>query len=76
MTINARYISRTAVSVMVMAWAMTFLLLVIAYSREGGQFGDMLGTVNSLFSGLAFTGLIITLILPKTDLGLLRDELE
>ena len=41
-----------------------------------GTFGDQFGAVNALFSGLAFAGLIITLILQKRELGLQRDELE
>jgi len=41
-----------------------------------GQFGDMFGAVNALFSGLAFAGLIITLFLQKNELSLQRDELK
>lgn len=33
-----------------------------------GQFGDKFGAVNALFSGLAFAGIIITLLLQKRDL--------
>ncbi|MBO4654850.1 MAG: putative phage abortive infection protein [Bacteroidales bacterium] len=36
----------------------------------------MFGAVNSLFSGLAFAGLIITLILQKQELVYQREELE
>ena len=57
-------------------WALTFLLLFIGESEIRGQFGDMFGAVNALFSGLAFVGLIITLVLQKTELGLQREELE
>ena len=69
-------IARTAAIVVLMVWALTFLLFFITDSSERGQFGDMFGAVNALFSGLAFAGLIITLILQKTELGLQRDELE
>lgn len=44
--------------------------------QEQGVFGDKFGAINALFSGLAFAGLIITLILQKTELGLQREELE
>lgn len=64
-----------AIAVVIM-WALTFFLSFIYNSEERGQFGDMFGAVNALFSGLAFAGLIITLILQKTELGLQRDELE
>ena len=33
-----------------------------------GTFGDQFGAVNALFSGLAFTGLIYTIILQRRDL--------
>ena len=41
-----------------------------------GQFGDVFGTVNALFSGLAFTGLIYTVFLQREELSLQRTELE
>lgn len=41
-----------------------------------GQFGDMYGAVNSLFSGLAFAGLIYTVHLQRQELSLQRRELE
>ena len=57
-------------------WALTFLLFFMSDSEKRGQFGDMFGAVNALFSGLAFAGLIITLILQRRELSLQRDELE
>lgn len=69
-------VARIAAIVVVVLWALTFLLFFNNDSGERGQFGDMFGAVNALFSGLAFAGLIITLILQKTELGLQRDELE
>lgn len=41
-----------------------------------GQFGDMFGAVNTLFSGLAFASLIYSLSLQRKDLGLQRSELQ
>ena len=43
---------------------------------DRGVFGDKFGAVNSLFSGLAFAGLIITLLFQKEELKLQRDELS
>lgn len=43
---------------------------------ERGQFGDVFGAANALFSGLAFAGLIYTIHLQRLDLGLQRTELE
>jgi len=41
-----------------------------------GQFGDMFGVVNTLFSGLAFTGVIYAILLQREDLALQREELK
>lgn len=60
-------------------WAIGFVLLVMMLSAfivikliEGwdhrGQFGDLFGVVNALFSGLAFAGLIITIRQQHIDL--------
>ena len=40
-----------------------------------GQIGDMFGAVNSLFAGLAFAGLIFTMLMQKDELSLQREEL-
>lgn len=40
-----------------------------------GQFGDVFGAVNALFSGLAFAGLIVAILLQREDLALQREEL-
>ena len=58
-------------------WGLTFLLFFMKADSFGrGEFGDMFGAVNALFSGLAFAGLIITLILQRQELGYQREELE
>ena len=44
-------------------------------SNERGVFGDKFGAINSLFSGLAFVGLIVTLRYQKEELELQRQEL-
>jgi hypothetical protein len=41
-----------------------------------GQFGDVFGAANALFSGLAFAGLIYTVLLQREELALQRKELE
>ena len=41
-----------------------------------GQFGDMFGVVNTLFSGLAFAGVIYAILLQREDLTLQREELK
>lgn len=41
-----------------------------------GVFGDQYGSINALFSGLAFVALIMTLRLQMTELRLNREELQ
>jgi hypothetical protein len=43
---------------------------------ECGQFGDMFGAVNALFSGLALAGVIVAILLQKEELALQRKELK
>ena len=52
-----------------------WLATTINNPEEQGQFGDQFGAVNALFSGLAFAGLIFTIILQKKELKLQREEL-
>lgn len=59
----------------IVIWALTFFVLFMPEDKQG-IFGDMFGAVNALFSGLAFAGLIITLIMQRRELALQRDELE
>ena len=42
---------------------------------DRGLFGDMFGGLNTVFSGLAFLGVIYAIILQKEELGLQRKEL-
>ena len=43
---------------------------------DRGTFGDMFGAVNTLFSGLAFAGVIYAILLQRQELRLQREELE
>jgi hypothetical protein len=44
--------------------------------QKSALIGDSFGGINSLFSGLAFGGIIVTLILQKQELKLQREELS
>jgi len=57
-----------------LAWAATGYFLYDDQDR--GTFGDMFGTVNALFSGLAFAGVIYAILLQRRELRLQREELE
>lgn len=60
----------------IIIWALTFILFATNWDKdERGTFGDMFGAVNALFSGLAFAGLIVTLIMQHEELSLQREEL-
>lgn len=59
-------------------WVASFawIYLCVGNWEVRGQLGDMFGAVNSLFSGLAFAGLIVTLILQRKDLNLQRESIQ
>ncbi len=67
----------------IVLWITNCLLLVDNTDPETnnslgdrGTFGDMFGAVNALFSGLAFAGLIVTLIMQHDELRLQREEIN
>ncbi len=71
----------------IFAFAVLFIiavcLLFVYFMKEQpwgmdkrGQFGDMFGALGAVFSGLAFAGLIVTLIQQHDDLKLQREDLR
>ena len=54
--------------------------LMLSYSggcfTKTGPFGDSFGVISALFSGLAFAGMICTLIMQRDELSLQRQELK
>lgn len=67
------FLSVGVVGLFALSW--WWLTLTINDPEKQGQFGDQFGAVNALFSGLAFAGLIFTIILQKKELALQREEL-
>lgn len=59
-------------------WSLSWYFIdkYISGSTNRGTFGDKFGAVNALFSGLAFAGIIFTILLQRKELQLQRDELE
>src|SRR5262245_22558469 len=53
---------------------------VLAYFVEDisarGQTGDLFGTINALFSGLAFAGVIVAILLQRQELQLQKEEMK
>ena len=69
-------IALLAIILIVGLWYLTYFLLKDLQPEERGTLGDMFGTVNALFSGLAFAGIIITILLQRKELKYQRDELR
>ena len=66
-----------AVFVIICVWAASKYLPVWYPKPElAGLRGDMFGGVTALFSGLAFAGLISTLLMQRRELELQRNELK
>ncbi len=61
-----------------MIWFLSATIIWLVFSdwAKSGTFGDTFGAINSLFSGLALAGIIYTIYLQKTELGLQRKELK
>ncbi|MHC2318825.1 hypothetical protein ACVIHC_005871 [Bradyrhizobium diazoefficiens] len=60
-------------------WGITPLvtyLLPLADMSARGQAGDLFGSINALFSGLAFAGVVFAILLQRQELTLQRQELR
>ncbi|MCM3132370.1 hypothetical protein M3629_06210 [Paenibacillus polysaccharolyticus] len=68
----------SVVATIILLWGASWYLIPKLYnaqSLEAGTFGDMFGAVNSLFSGLAFAGLIYTITVQRQELALQREAI-
>ena len=63
--------------VVVVLWSLNFLLYPMVYGEPEnvGVAGDMFGAVTALFSGLAFAGLVSTLLMQRLELSMQRNEI-
>lgn len=59
-------------------WAASALLLVLTVNdfSKSGTFGDSFGVLNTLFSGLAFAGIIVTVKMQNDEMREQRKELQ
>ena len=59
-------------------WTASIFIIPFCYPelKDRALFGDSFGVINSLFSGLAFAGIIFTIILQRKELSLQRQELK
>lgn len=67
-----------SISVVILVFSVYFFVVrqLLPEWAVSGQFGDMFGGLNALFSGLAFLGVIYAIFLQREELGLQRKELE
>lgn len=73
---NTRFFILSLVAVVVL-WAISAIIIYF-YGHswsERGTIGDMFGAVNALFSGLAFAGLLFTIMLQRQDIDIQREEM-
>lgn len=66
------------ICLVVIIWIISTILIIFGLDNwsDRGTFGDLFGAINALFSGLAFAGLIYTIVLQKQDLELQRNEIS
>lgn len=82
-SLNVRNVICVCFGVVVFIVALYALILVVRtwpieeYSiAKAGTFGDSFGALNSLFTGLGFAGLLVTIFLQREDIKLTRVELS
>lgn len=77
---NKRYckIGIRAGIIILLLWISSYFIMNCLFftKAEGGSVGDQFGAVNALFSGLAFMGLIVTMIMQRDELRLQRRALK
>jgi hypothetical protein len=52
------------------------VIFCISDWEHRGQFGDMFGGLNAVFSGLAFAGVIYAILLQRRELAMQREEMR
>lgn len=67
-----------ATGIAILIWLCLPAVLTGSYNTisEKGAYGDTYGTVNALFTALAFVGVITTILLQRKELTLQRQELK
>lgn len=75
--ISLRPLVFTGIGIVIL-WVVSGLVVYFRLSTwaDRGNFGDTFGAVNALFAGLAFAGMIFTILLQRRELALQREELK
>ncbi len=62
------------VGVIILFWGLSGFI-AFNFVDKPGEFGDMFGAINALFSGLALFGIIMSILFQQTELEYQREEL-
>lgn len=64
--------------VVIVIWVVSAVAIYYLIPNWGdrGTLGDMFGAVNALYSGLAFAGLLFTIVLQRQEIKMNRHEIE
>ena len=64
--------------IVIIIWGASLLVVLKVFQNWStrASFGDSFGAISSLFSGLAFAGIIYTILLQRKELALQRQELS
>jgi uncharacterized membrane protein YedE/YeeE len=73
---NKRYILLIFILLLILVGYFLSVRFFYPELSDRGFFGDMFGGISAVFSGLAFIGIIYTIVLQREELQLQRKELE
>lgn len=65
-----------AILIVTLLYGIVVSQMTLGDSNERGTFGDMFGGINAVFSGFAFAGVIVTILMQMRELELTRNELK
>ncbi len=65
-----------SIIIVILLWSVNLIVYLWSAEDDIGKFGDVFGAVNSLFSGLAFAGIIISILMQSRDLQMQNKQLS
>lgn len=73
-----KYYAWLAIGLVIVLYCISWILICRYFTdfQDRANFGDMFGAVNALFTGLAFAGVIITILLQKEELSRQSQEMQ
>jgi hypothetical protein len=73
---NFMLITIIVISLIVGLWLITYFMLKDYPATDRGTFGDMFGSINALYSGLALAGIMLSILLQRSEIKLQSEELK